>query len=197
MLCSVVFIHPPLIHYLFLYSLHKDLTPDSSLMIWWRFIPTTLLRIPTASILTPCEISVSKAHWDKMHVKICYHTDQLIFFPFRRAVCQHCAFPQRDQPVQSGGAAGSKMETVQQRGDSSLPEQSMPAWFLFPLFYYSHFLLNVCDIIQTVSKQTIPFHMASDYWSVWWITKKTESQLLSLFFPSPSPFDHLCETRGR
>lgn len=59
-------------------------------------------------------------------------------FAFRWAVCQHCALPQRDQPVPSGGAAGSPMEAVQQRGDPNLPEQSIPTWRLFFFFFGSH-----------------------------------------------------------
>lgn len=64
----------------------------------------------------------------------------LYVFVFRWAVCQHCALPQRDQPVPSGGAAGSQMEAVQQRGDPNLPEQSIPTWRLFFFGFHTPFI---------------------------------------------------------
>lgn len=50
-------------------------------------------------------------------------------------MCQHCAFPQRDQSVQSGRAPSSQVETLQQRGDPSIPEQSMCTVFSSFLFF--------------------------------------------------------------
>lgn len=47
--------------------------------------------------------------------------------PFRRAVHQHHACSQRDEPVPGGGAAGSQVETVQQRGDPGLSDQGISA----------------------------------------------------------------------
>lgn len=58
-------------------------------------------------------------------------TNKQKMLSFRWAVCQHRALPQRDEPVQSGGAAGAPVEAVQQRGDPVLPEQSKPARQLF------------------------------------------------------------------
>lgn len=59
---------------------------------------------------------------------------RLLLF-FRWTVCQHCAFPQRDQSVQSGRAPSSQVETLQQRGDPSIPEQSMCTVFSSFLFF--------------------------------------------------------------
>lgn len=62
--------------------------------------------------------------------------------PFRWAVHQHRACSQRDEPVPGGGAAGSQVETVQQRGDRGLSEQSISAqkalYFTLPLTLVWH-----------------------------------------------------------
>lgn len=60
-----------------------------------------------------------------------WYKNKNVVLSFRWAVCQHRALPPRDEPVQSGGAAGAQVEAVQQRGDPVLPEQSKPARQLF------------------------------------------------------------------
>lgn len=97
-------------------------------------------------------------------------------FSFRWAVCQHHACPQRDKPVQSGGAAGSPVETVQQRGDPGVSEQSRKLCF-------SHFLLHLFDLHLTVSKQNMSSLMAwGNFWFIKGETEKTRSPPTFLLF---------------
>lgn len=97
-------------------------------------------------------------------------------FSFRWAVCQHHARPQRDKPVQSGGAAGYPVETVQQRGDPGVSEQSRKLCFL-------HFLLHLCDLRLAVSKQNMSSLMAwGKFWFIKEQTEKTRSPPTFLVF---------------
>lgn len=102
-------------------------------------------------------------------------------------MCQHCAFPQRDQSVQSGRAPSSQVETLQQRGDPSIPEQSMCtvfSSFLFFIFKFCDFSFMCVSLLRQSQNKTCHFTcFTSEASFVWWIKQETEK---TSFIASPS-----------